>query len=48
MQVYINANNPEPVQGQDGRLKVGPMGSLATPPICFKLARAVEWMHHHI
>ena len=46
MQVFIDANTPVPVEGQEGRLKVGPLDALTTPRICFQLANAVEWLHH--
>jgi hypothetical protein len=34
------------VDGQEGRLKVGPLDNLDTPEICFGLVRAVEWINH--
>lgn len=46
MQVFVDANTPVPVEGQEGRLKVGPLDALTTPRICFQLANAVEWLHH--
>lgn len=48
MQTFTNANMPVAVQGQEGRLKVGPLDTLNAPPICFKLARAVEWLYHQM
>jgi hypothetical protein len=46
VQLYIDQNTVPPVEGQEGRFKVGPLDNLDTPEVCFGLVRAVEWINH--